>query len=91
MSVLTKVSLQIIAIEHIIQHSGLHDAPQHPESWAAGRTRALRFLKEPRSASKKQKNTAELMPLLTARGPTPLQAALAAQIRPLSRRVGTCR
>ena len=36
-------------------------------------TRALRFLKEPRRASKKQKNTAELMPLLSARGPTPLQ------------------
>lgn len=35
-------------------------------------TRALRCLNVERRASKKQKNTAELMPLLRARGPTPL-------------------
>ena len=44
-------------------------------------TRALRFLKEPRRASKKQKNTAELMPLLSARGPTPLQPSRS-QLKP---------
>ena len=36
-------------------------------------TCSLRFLKLVRSASKKQKNTAELMPLLRARAPTPLR------------------
>ena len=76
---------RLLQLNSIIQHPGLHAAPQHLKSWAAGRTRALRFLKDPRSASKKQKNTAELMPLLIARGPTPLQAAHIAENLPVSR------
>jgi hypothetical protein len=39
------------------------------------RASACRRLIAPRNASKKQKKTAELMPLLSARGPTPLRAA----------------
>jgi len=39
------------------------------------RASPCRRLIAPRSASKKQKKTAELMPLLSARGPTPLRAA----------------
>ena len=60
---------RLLQFENIIQHSRLCSLQQYVE-WAL--TRALRFLKDPRRASKKQKNTAELMPLLSARGPTPL-------------------
>ena len=47
------------------------------EQWGGGGPRggtsACLRLMAPRSASKKQKKTAELMPLLSARGPTPLR------------------
>ena len=85
MGILTEISLQIIAIE---QH---HSAPRPaccPTAFEVMGSRAhqgLALLKDPRSASKKQKNTAELMPLLIARGPTPLQAAHIAENLPVSR------
>ncbi len=61
---------RLLQFENIIQHPRLCPLQQYMER---ALTRALRFLKDPRRASKKQKNTAELMPLLSARGPTPLQ------------------
>ena len=60
----------IIQQRSACQHRAM---PCHSVMGVAGLTRALRFLKLLRRASKKQKKTAELMPLLSARGPTPLQ------------------